>query len=71
MFFIFLAIYIIGVSNILTTAFAGTMPFKELISLVLTTYILKAVVSILDTPVIYIAKKMKNKETIIKSEEAF
>ena len=52
-------------------AFAGTMPFKELISLVLTTYILKAVVSILDTPVIYIAKKMKNKETIIKSEEAF
>lgn len=52
-------------------AFAGTMPFKELISLVLTTYILKAVVSILDTPIIYIAKKMKNKETIIKSEEAF
>ena len=52
-------------------AFAGTMPFKELMSLVLTTYILKAVVSILDTPIIYIAKKMKNKETIIKSEEAF
>ena len=47
------------------------MPFKELISLVLTTYILKAVVSILDTPIIYMAKKMKNKETIIKSEEAF
>ena len=40
-------------------AFAGTMPFKELISLVLTTYKLKAVVSILDTPIIYIAKKMK------------
>ena len=52
-------------------AFVGTMPFKELMLLVLTTYILKAVVSILDTPVIYIAKKMKNKETIIKSEEAF
>ena len=52
-------------------AFAGTMPFKELISLVLTTYILKAIVSILDTPIIYIAKKMKNKEIIIKSEEAF
>jgi len=40
-------------------AFVGIMPFKELMSLVFTTYILKAVVSILDTPIIYLAKKMK------------
>ena len=40
-------------------AFAGTMPFKELMSLVFTTYILKAIVGILDTPIIYLAKKMK------------
>ena len=40
-------------------AFAGTMPFKELMSLVFTTYILKAIVNILDTPIIYLAKKMK------------
>ena len=40
-------------------AFVGTMPFKELMSLVFTTYILKAIVGILDTPIIYLAKKMK------------
>ena len=40
-------------------AFVGTMPFKELMSLVFTTYILKAMVGILDTPIIYLAKKMK------------
>ena len=40
-------------------AFAGTMSFKELMSLVFTTYVLKALVAVLDTPVLYIAKKMK------------
>ena len=40
-------------------AFVGTMSFKELMSLVFTTYILKAIVGILDTPIIYLAKKMK------------
>ena len=40
-------------------AFVGTMSFKELMSLVFTTYILKAIVGILDTPIIYLAKKME------------
>ena len=40
-------------------AFAGTVSFKELVSLIFTTYILKAIVGILDTPIIYLAKKMK------------
>ena len=40
-------------------AFAGTVSFKELVLLIFTTYVLKAVVAILDTPVLYIAKKMK------------
>ena len=42
-------------------AFVGTVSFKELITLIFTTYILKALVSILDTPIIYLAKKIKNK----------
>ena len=40
-------------------AFAGTVSFKELVSLIFTSYVLKAVVAVLDTPVLYIAKKMK------------
>ena len=40
-------------------AFAGTVSFKELVSLIFTTYVLKAVVAVLDTPVLYIAKKIK------------
>ena len=40
-------------------AFAGTVSFKELVLLIFTTYVLKAVVAVLDTPVLYIAKKMK------------
>ena len=41
-------------------AFTGTVSFKELVSLIFTTYILKAIVAVLDTPVLYIAKKIKN-----------
>ena len=40
-------------------AFAGTVSFKELVLLIFTTYVLKAAVAVLDTPVLYIAKKMK------------
>ena len=40
-------------------AFAGTVSFEELVSLIFTTYVLKAVVAVLDTPVLYIAKKIK------------
>ena len=43
-------------------AFIGEMPFNEVVSLILTTYILKAFVGVLDTPIIYIAKKMKTKQ---------
>ena len=40
-------------------AFAGTVSFKELVLLIFTTYVLKAVVAVLDTPVLYMAKKIK------------
>ena len=40
-------------------AFAGTVSFEELVILIFTTYVLKAVVAVLDTPVLYMAKKMK------------
>ena len=39
-------------------AFIGTVSINELVSLIFTTYILKAIVAILDTPIIYIAKKI-------------
>lgn len=40
-------------------AFVGTMPINEVMSLILTTYLLKAVIGVLDTPFLYIARKMK------------
>ena len=40
-------------------AFVGTVSFEELVMLIFTTYVLKAVVAVLDTPVLYIAKKIK------------
>ena len=40
-------------------AFVGTVSFKELVSLIFTTYVLKVAVAVLDTPVLYIAKKIK------------
>ena len=40
-------------------AFGGTYPTNVLISILLTTYLFKAVVAILDTPFIYLARKLK------------
>ena len=40
-------------------AFVGTVSFKELVSLIFTTYILKAIIGVLDTPFVYLARKMK------------
>ena len=40
-------------------AFVGEMPLNEVLSLIFTTYVLKAAVAVLDTPVLYIAKKIK------------
>lgn len=42
-------------------AFVGTMPISELIILIITTFVLKFMVCLLDTPVIYIAKHINRK----------
>ncbi len=42
-----------------TLAFLGTYPTKVFVSILLTTYLFKAVVAILDTPFAYIARKIK------------
>lgn len=38
-------------------AFTGVLPMEEMIGLIIPSYILKAMVGVLDTPVIYLAKK--------------
>lgn len=43
-------------------AFYGTISNSELIGFILSTYVIFVVVSIIDTPIIYIASKMKVKE---------
>lgn len=45
-----------------TLAFWGTYPTPVFFSILLTTYLFKAVVAILDTPFIYIARKIKSVE---------
>lgn len=45
-----------------TLAFWGTYPTDVFISILLTTYFFKAVVAIMDTPFIYLARKIKPKE---------
>lgn len=45
-------------------AFAGILPAEEMLPLIITSYILKAMVGVLDTPVIYIAKKWKKQGKI-------
>ena len=40
-------------------AFVGEMPLNEVLSLIFTTYILKAIIGVLDTPFVYLARKMK------------
>lgn len=42
-----------------TLAFWGTYPTNVFISILLTTYLFKAIVALLDTPFIYIARKIK------------
>ena len=45
-------------------AFAGVMPIQGIVEFAITTYIIKIIVALLDTPFIYIAKKMHNKRKI-------
>jgi len=45
-----------------TLAFWGTYPMDVFVSILLTTYIFKAVVAVLDTPFIYIARKITPRE---------
>lgn len=45
-----------------TLAFWGTYPTNVFISILLTTYLFKAVVAVLDTPFIYIARKISPRE---------
>ncbi len=40
-------------------AFAGTFDFKTLVSICLTTYIIYVATSILDTPIVYLARRIK------------
>ena len=50
-----------------TLAFLGTYPPKVFVSILLTTYLFKAIVAVLDTPFIYIARKIRPLE---EKEEA-
>lgn len=42
-----------------TIAFAGVFPFRVFLEILLTTYVLKGVVAILDTPLIYISRAIR------------
>lgn len=44
-------------------AFLGVFPIDLIIQIVISTYVLKVIVSLLDTPFIYLAAKLKPKET--------
>lgn len=48
-----------------TLAFWGTYPTNIFVSILLTTYLFKAVVAIVDTPFIYMARKIQPKEELI------
>jgi uncharacterized integral membrane protein (TIGR00697 family) len=41
-------------------AFAGTVPFSVLVNIIFTGYIVKLLVALLDTPIIYLSYKIKN-----------
>lgn len=41
-------------------AFAGLMPWSEVFEIALTTYLIKIIVALLDTPFIYLAKSIQN-----------
>ena len=45
-----------------TLAFAGVYPTKVFVSILLTTYFFKAIVALVDTPFIYLARKVKPME---------
>ena len=47
-----------------TVAYVGTMPFKEIVIMMLTMYLLKCIIALLDTGFIYIAKKIKPRELV-------
>lgn len=47
-------------------AYLGTMPFKEIIIMMVTMYLLKVLIALCDTVFIYIAKKIKPKEIDMK-----
>lgn len=49
-------------------AYVGTMPFKEIIIMMLTMYLLKVIIALLDTGYIYIAKKIKARELVLDKE---
>ncbi len=44
-----------------TLAFFGTFPLNVLIELIVTTYVLKLVIGVLDTPVLYLARRIAKK----------
>ncbi len=48
-------------------AFAGTFPMGVLLEIVISTYLLKVIVAIVDTPFIYLARWMKTKGVVDRS----
>lgn len=55
----------------ITIAFAGTMPLGALLTMMATQYLVKLVIALGDTPLIYLTVKwLKKEEPIVKEEEA-
>ncbi len=46
-------------------AFSGVFPWPVLVQIMITTYLLKWVVALLDTPFLYLAKRWKSKGIIV------
>ena len=50
-------------------AFAGMVEIRVLIEIVITTYVIKAVVAVADTPLVYIARRWHENRAVRESEE--
>ncbi|MBD1381629.1 queuosine precursor transporter [Metabacillus arenae] len=52
-------------------AFLGVYPFSEWIQIFITTYLIKFLVALLDTPFAYMVKRMNVKETLVSKNNLF
>ena len=53
---------LIDTTIFITIAFAGTVPFKVLISMIITQYIVKFIIAIIDTPIAYLLVRWAKKD---------